>query len=140
MSRVFWDTNVFIYLFEGSGKPAARAAELRDRILFRKDAFLTSTLTLGEVLVKPLETGNEELRRKYESVLFQETVLIPFTDEAAILYARIRRDRSLKAPDAIQLACAAMAGVDIFITNDERLSQKNIPGIQFIASLHRAFL
>lgn len=55
-------------------------------------------------------------------------------------YATIRHDRSIKAPDAIQLACAAQAGVDLFITNDDRLSRAVVPGIQFITSLERAFL
>jgi hypothetical protein len=30
--------------------------------------------------------------------------------------------------------------VDLFITNDERLSMKSIPRIQFVSSLQRAFL
>ncbi len=53
-------------------------------------------------------------------------------------YARIRRDKTIRSPDAIQLACTASAGVDLFITNDDRLSRKNIPGIHFITSLARA--
>lgn len=53
-------------------------------------------------------------------------------------YARIRSDRSIKPPDAIQLACASAAEVDLFITNDDRLSQKSVPGIQFLSSLHKA--
>lgn len=47
-------------------------------------------------------------------------------------------DRSLRAPDAIQLACAAGAGVDLFITNDARLHARQITGIQFIVSLEGA--
>src|SRR5439155_20387518 len=52
-------------------------------------------------------------------------------------YARLRRDRSLRAPDAIQLACAATAGVDLFITNDTRLHSTKVAGIQFIVPLDR---
>jgi hypothetical protein len=44
------------------------------------------------------------------------------------------------ALDAIQLACAAHARVDLFITNDERLSTKSIPHIHLVSSLQRAFL
>ena len=49
-------------------------------------------------------------------------------------------DRTIRAPDAIQLACAASGGTDLFITNDDRLSRKNVPGIAFIQSLGRTFL
>jgi predicted nucleic acid-binding protein len=43
-----------------------------------------------------------------------------------------------RPPDAIQLACAAAASVDLFITNDERLRVKHVDGIQFIVPLSRA--
>jgi predicted nucleic acid-binding protein len=49
-------------------------------------------------------------------------------------------DRTIRPPDAIQLACAAQANVDLFITNDDRLSHKVVPGIQFVTSLDKAFL
>ena len=66
--------------------------------------------------------------------------IIPFDIEAARLYAGMRNDRTIRPPDAIQLACAAQARVDLFVTNDERLSMKSIPRIQFVSSLQRAFL
>lgn len=138
MSRIFWDTNLFIYLAEDFGKLSERVANLAERMLLRNDQLYTSTLTLGEVLVKPLEHGNHLLSQQYEDILARHAVLIPFDEEAARLYATIRRDRSIKAPDAIQLACAAQARIDLFITNDERLSERTIPGIQFITSLDRA--
>jgi predicted nucleic acid-binding protein len=140
MSRVFWDTNLFIYLFEDRGGRSERVARLRERMLERNDQLCTSTLTLGEVLVKPLERGEEGLLRRYEAALSRSVMLIPFDREAARAYASLRRDRALRAPDAIQLACAARAGTDLFITNDERLSRCVVPGIQFIVSLEQAYL
>ncbi len=140
MSRIFWDTNLFIYLFEDHGARSRRVVALRERMIERHDQLCTSTLTLGEVLVKPLERGDEGLRRRYEEALSQAAVLIPFDREAATIYAAIRRDRNIKAPDAVQLACAAQARVDLFITNDDRLSRCKVAGIQFISSLERALL
>ena len=140
MSRVFWDTNLFIYLIEDYGELSKRVVRLRGRMLERNDQLYTSTLTLGEVLVKPREAGNESLSRRYRDALAQAAVLLPFDQPAAELYAFIRLDRTIRPADAIQLACAAHARVDLFITNDERLSEKTIPGIQFVSSLQRAFL
>lgn len=141
MSRIFWDTNLFIYLIEDFGNLSARVAGVRKRMLERGDELVTSTLTLGEVLIKPLEAGNEILARRYETALLQGAEhIIAFDAEAARLFAAIRKDRTIRPPDAIQLACAAQAEVDLFITNDDRLSMKTIPGIQFISSLQRAFL
>jgi predicted nucleic acid-binding protein len=117
-----------------------RVTALRRRMLERGDELYTSSLTLGEILIKPMEAGNESLARRYESVLLQGAVIIPFDVEPARLYASIRKDRSIRPPDAIQLSCAAHARVDLFITNDERLSTKSIPQIHFVSSLQRAFL
>ena len=140
MSRIFWDTNLFIYLIEEFGDLSERVISLRKRMVERQDELYTSALTLGEILIKPLEVGDEVLARRYESALLQGAVIIPFDVEPARLYASIRKDRTIRPPDAIQLACAAHARVDLFITNDERLSMKSIPRIQFISSLQRAFL
>ena len=138
MSRIFWDTNLFIYLIEDFGAFSDRVVALRTRMLERGDQLLTSALTLGEVLVKPMEAGREDLQRAYEEALTTAAVIVPLDEGAAVAYARIRKDQSIRPPDAIQLACASHAGVDLFITNDDRLSQKAVSGIHFVSSLDRA--
>ena len=138
MSLIFWDTNLFIYLLEGHGALYERVVALRKSMLARGDQLATSSLTLGEVLVKPIELQNLELIAKYEKSIQAAALLIPFDVRAARIYAELRCDRSIRPPDAIQLACASAAGVDLFITNDERLSVKHVEGVQFIASLARA--
>lgn len=137
MSRVFWDTNLFIYLFEEYGVLSRAVGQLRLKMLDRGDQLLTSTLTLGEILVKPIERGDSELCSKYERAIASAATLITFDVKAAKMYGGLRSERSLRAPDAIQLACAASANVDLFITNDERLQGKHVDGIQFIVPLER---
>lgn len=140
MSRIFWDTNLFIYLIEDYRDLSERVMNLRKRMVERGDELYTSALSVGEILIKPLETGNEVLARRYESALVSGAVIIPFDLEPARLYASIRKDRTIRPPDAIQLACASHARVDLFITNDERLSTKSVPHVHFVSSLQRAFL
>ncbi|HEU5452788.1 MAG TPA: type II toxin-antitoxin system VapC family toxin [Terriglobales bacterium] len=138
MSRVFWDTNIFIYFFEQRGAPSEQATALRARMLQRGDQLFTSALTLGEILVKPMEAGDPELCDRYETLIARAAVIVPFDPKAARMYAALRRDRTIKAPDAIQLACAATARVDLFITNDQRLRRKHVDGIHFISDLDQA--
>lgn len=140
MSRIFWDTNLFIYLLEDYGDLSRRVSEIRTRMVDRGDELLTSALTLGEVLVKPLEAGNATLAARYEDAIVRSATVLAFTRETARRYAEIRSDRTVRAPDAVQLACASQARVDLFITNDDRLTQKTVPGIQFVQSIRRAFL
>jgi len=139
MSRVFLDSNLFIYQLEDLGPRGHRANFIFERLSRRKDTILTSALTVGEVLVKPLRTGNRALETKYRDLLREpEVKVLAFDRPAGEIFARIRRDRAIKAPDAIQLATAASAGCDLFITNDDRLTAARVPGIQFIASMERA--
>ncbi len=138
MTRVFWDTNLFVYLLEG-GQFAPRVRELRSRMLERGDHLFTSALTLGELLVKPREKGDAAVR-DHETTIRQIATILPFDAAAAPRYAAIRSDRTIKAPDAIQLACAAVAGIDLFITNDDRLSRKHVTDVKFVTSLERAYL
>jgi predicted nucleic acid-binding protein len=139
MSRIFFDTNLFIYLLEDEGEPGTKVKDLVERMSDRHDELLTSTLTLAEVLVKPFSVGDAEWADRYEKLLNTPGVsMLPFDRAAARIYAQLRQDKSLTPPDAIQLSCAASARCDLFITNDERLSRKIVPGIQFITSLDRA--
>ena len=61
MSRVFWDTNLFVYLLEDKGELTDAVVSLRRRMIERSDELLTSTLTLGEILVKPIEVRERSL-------------------------------------------------------------------------------
>lgn len=140
MSRIFWDTNLFVYLFEDKGEHTERVVSLRRRMIERNDELLTTALTLGEILVRPIEAGDERLAHRYEQAITTAATVLPFNRAAASAFATVRRDRGVRAPDAIQLACASVAGVDLFITNDQRLSRKVVPGIHFIQSLAAAAL
>ncbi len=140
MSRIFWDTNLFIYLIEDYGELSEQVVRIRRRMLQRQDELYTSTLTLGEILVQPLEQSAEDLATEYELALTSAAVILPFDKPTARTFAMIRGDRTIRPPDAIQLACAAQARTDLFITNDDRLSGKDVPGIQFITSLRQVIL
>jgi predicted nucleic acid-binding protein len=135
LSRVFWDTNLFVYLFEGAQPFSQQVRTLRTRMLERRDELLTSTMTLGEV--GPCRSGNPALAAKYRDAILQTGTVIPFDVKAADIYTRLREDKSIKPPDAIQLSCAAAANVELFITNDHSLHRLNIPGIHFIAGLEK---
>jgi predicted nucleic acid-binding protein len=138
MSKVFFDTNLFIYMFEGLEPSRSRALEIRKRTIDRRDQIVTSAMTLGEVLVKPTRPGQASLVEQYDRAIRSTAHLVNFDAQVAWRYASLRATHTLRSADAIQLACAAHFGVDLFITNDEQLQGLNVPGIGFIASLERA--
>lgn len=139
MAKVCWDTNLFIYLIESSDALADRTVRLVESMLRRGDELYATSLTLGEVLVKPYRAGDFRLARQYEEILSPPNVeLIQFDAAASRLFARIRAENAIRQPDAIQLACAASAGCSLFLTNDERLSNVRVKEIDFILPLTRS--
>ncbi len=60
---------------------------------------------------------------------------LPFEENCAATFGRLRSVDKLKTPDAIHLSSAATAGVDLFLTGDPQLLKRSlyVPGIHFIA-------
>jgi predicted nucleic acid-binding protein len=139
LTKVFLDSNILIYLFEDQGPRGARAMQIASALSARGDYLVLSTFTLAELLVKPLRAGDQVLADRYRRFVRAPGVrMMQFDELAAEVFAKIRQDRGVKPPDAIQLATAAKEGCDLFITNDERLSRVVVPGIRFITSMERA--
>ena len=85
---------------------------------------ITSTLTLTEVLVHPLRSGNIALADQYRDIILDQENLItlPVSTEIAEVAAQLRATQNLRTPDAIQIATAIQAGATFFLTNDARLA------------------
>jgi uncharacterized protein len=140
VSRIYWDTMLFIYWLEDNPHYAKRVDAIRSRMQERNDQLLTGALTFGEVLAGVYRKGAAalagETKRLLQSVVSE---VVPFTFDTADRYGQIRGSLGLPAADAIHLASAAHAGTDLFLTNDKRLVGKFVPGVQFIASLDTQF-
>ena len=140
MSRVYWDTMLFIYWLEDHAQFAKRVDAIHSRMEQRHDQLITGAFTFGEVLAGAYRKGApklaDESKRMLRGVVAE---VIPFTIETADRYAQIRGSLGIAPADAIHLASAAEAGTDLFLTNDKSLLGKIIPGIQFIASLDTQF-
>jgi predicted nucleic acid-binding protein len=136
MTRVYWDTMLFVYWLEDHPVYASRVRQLFGKMEQRGDVLCTSIFTIGEVLVAPHRKGLPE-RVQQVREFFRTSVpdLLPLTEETANRYGQIRAANRVTPPDAIHLASAASAGVDLFLTNDRRLRGLVIPGIHFIAGM-----
>jgi uncharacterized protein len=133
MSRIFWDAMLFIYVLEGHPKFGRHALRVLDRCQERGDLLLTSNLAVGEVMAGG---ENEQEMEQYRSrILGLGFSFVGFDDDCSLPFAKLRGEAKLKAPDAIHLACAAAAGVDMFLTGDDEILRRrlHVPGIQFIA-------
>ena len=120
---VFLDTAPLIYFIEGN---SAYQQILKKLFTFNDEGyfkFLTSTVTLLEVLVKPLRDGETNVADKYTSILTNAEGIDIFdiTSVIAARAASLRAIYNLRTPDALQVATAIQHNADYFFTNDLRL-------------------
>jgi uncharacterized protein len=140
VSRIYWDTMLFIYWLEDHPQYAKRVGAIRSRMQERGDQLITGAFTFGEILAGAYRKGATQAAAESQRLL-QEVVseVVPFTIGTADHYTQIRGMLGVAPADAIHLASAAQAGTDLFLTNDKRLVGKIVPGIQFIAALDTQF-
>ena len=137
MSRIYWDTMLFIYWLEENPKFGKRVDAIWSRMQQRNDQLITGALALGELLAGAYKRGADHKRIDDVRIAFESTVseIIPFSAETANLFGKIKGTLGIPSADAVHLACAASANTDLFLTNDLTLVGKYVPGIQFIAAL-----
>jgi len=141
MSRIYWDSMLFIYWLEDHPQYAKQVGAIHSRMKQRQDQLITGAFTFGEVLAGVYRKGHADLADEFREIL--KTVVsevVPFTTDTADHYARIRGALNVSPADAIHLACAAEAGTDLFLTNDKCLVGRIVPGIQFVAMLDTQIL
>lgn len=126
---VYLDANAFIYAVEKNPvfwslvKPVWTAAQSGTIRLS------TSALSLLEVLVGPMKSGNLALAATYDSLLHSADVdLYPIGDAILREAARLRASfPSLRTPDAIHAATAILNSPDLVLTNDPVF--RKVPGL-----------
>jgi predicted nucleic acid-binding protein len=123
--KIYLDTNVFIEAMEQQNGTAASAAQ---GVLAMVDSgelmAVISEPVIAELLVKPLEMGDERLADVY-GALFEPQIgytTCAVTRDVAIEAARQRAICSAtKLPDAIHIATARLQKCHVFLTTETRL-------------------
>ncbi len=141
MTRIYWDTMLFIYWLEDTPVFGEQVASVYESMLARGDVLCGSTFTIAELLVAPRKLGDESLEKRILQFFDSKDIeVLPFDIAAARQFARIRAEAKVSPADAIHLACASAAGVDLFLTNDAKVRKQFVPGIRFIDGLDTTVL
>jgi predicted nucleic acid-binding protein len=131
--HAYLDTNVFIYTLNAFPPLLPVLTQLFALIDSGQLQALTSELTLAELLVKPFRDGDVAAQQTCQAMLLNNLRLtsMPITRQMLIESARLRATTTLKLPDALHLATAAVAGCDLFLTNDARFRLPS-PGLEVL--------
>jgi|HubBroStandDraft_1064217.scaffolds.fasta_scaffold17673_5 predicted nucleic acid-binding protein len=137
MSRVYWDSMLFVYLLEGNPAYAPRVKSILEGMVKRDDTLCTSVFTLGEVLTGARKYGSQAAVAATRRFFLDsgQVELLPYSATTSDRYSVIRAATNVESADAIHLASASESSVDLFITHDKKLKNISIPGIQFIVGL-----
>lgn len=121
--RVYFDTNVFIYLVEGYAAFQTSLNEIHDSILHQEAEIFTSELTLCEVLVLPFRLNNTEFVNIYRQFIEDSGAftLLPTKRETYVRASLFRGQMGLKMADTIHMATAVECGCEVFVSNDTGL-------------------
>ena len=124
-SKVGLDTSVFIYHFEKHPIYSPLTQELLSDIEKGVRKGITSTITLMEIIVKPLSLGKNDIARKYEALLmnFPNLEVVDPDQDVIRQAARLRAEYRLRPPDALQVSACLLGGAEAFITNDHQLDR-----------------
>lgn len=134
MSKVYWDTMLFIYLLEGNRQYGPTVKSIYERMRLRGDLLCTSYLSLGEILAGA-QHSTQMAKTVREGFAEMRVQLLSFDSGAVDTFASLRAMQKLATADSIHLACAAAKGIDLFLTGDKQLARQIVPGIQFISSI-----
>lgn len=119
--RVYVDTNILIYLFEGFPEYRHLIQEIADCIDSGDITLFTGEITIAELLVMPFKKNDSKLIHFYTDALNNKDfiTLIPTTQKVYLKTAFLRATfPKMKTPDSMQVASAIEGRADIFITND----------------------
>jgi predicted nucleic acid-binding protein len=120
--KVYFDTNIFIYLINDTPDLAAPSVGLLDACAQGVIQGLTGDLTLAELLVQPFKRNDAAAVALVRELLIDDgAVNLLGHDRSAFERAAALRARyGLKMPDALHIATALQAGATCLISNDRQ--------------------
>lgn len=124
-SKIYLDTSVYIYFFEGHSKFSSSVEEILVECTKKQITIIASTLLTTELLVAPLKIGNDELVEKYSNLAgyLPNMHYVSFSLNISVKAAEFRAKYNMATPDAIHLATAVDSKVDMFFTGDKKLAK-----------------
>jgi predicted nucleic acid-binding protein len=120
------DSMIFIYQFSDHPQYSAFTNVFFELLEKGKIKAVTSTISIIEILAKPEEEKNMEITQEYEKILnnFPNLELVAVDNTVARLSAKLRGTyKTIKVPDAIQIAVTILKNYPVFLTNDIKLKQ-----------------
>ena len=135
--RIYLDSNLYIYIFEGVEMHRTRMLELLSAIDSRDVVVIASELLFTEILPRPVKEGRQDLVERYLDLIRNtpRIHLVPVDRSVILRSVHLRAEFRLRSMDALHLATALVHGCETFITNDRRLARINLLRVRTLHDL-----
>jgi predicted nucleic acid-binding protein len=131
---IYLDTNIWVYAYEDDPTFGKSSRQFMQTLHAGRHRLAGSLFVLNELLVLPTRRDDTFTIASYRRLFSSPNLeLLPYTLASAQIYAQLRAFQRVKPLDALHLAVAAAAQVDLFITHDTKLLPLTVPGIGSIA-------
>lgn len=122
-SKIYLDTNVFIYFFENNPKYIKKVEDLFEQSVNKNVSLVSSELLYLELLVLPYKEKNKKISNLYLNIekYIPNLKLIPISKKILTMASKIRATYNYKSPDSIHLSTAKLEGCDMFCGSDKSL-------------------
>jgi predicted nucleic acid-binding protein len=119
------DTAPFIYFIEDVAPYADLIEPAFNLLENHRLHAVTSTVTLAEILTKPLAEKKYSLidEIKFTLKTFATLSMVAIDERLAEAAALIRARYAIRLPDALQIAAAIQGEATLFMTNDKRIKR-----------------
>jgi predicted nucleic acid-binding protein len=124
------DSSPVIYYFEDRPNLADRYQPIFEAHAEGNLRLAVTPITITEVLVGPLQIGDERAARRYRAI-FETWEFVGLTVDIADSAARIRASHRLRLPDAFQAASALAVDAVALVTHDRDFPR--VRGLRVIA-------
>lgn len=120
------DSMCFLYQFADHPQYSPLTNALFTLLENKKIQAVTSLISVIEVFIKPEEAQDQQTIAEYENVFrnLPNLEITPIDWYLARLSSKIRANyKSIKTPDAIQVAATLLKNFPVFLTNDKKISK-----------------
>jgi len=121
ISRLYIDTNIFIYLLEANPTFSGLAAQAIEMAGERGISLVTSEIAVCECRVGAYRRKDQELIDLYEAFfdeIADELEIVPMDSDIIWNAPKLAGSIGLKIVDSLHVSTALVAGCDGFLTND----------------------
>ena len=130
MGLIHLDAGVLIGFLDGSDAHHDAARRVLEDAVAGADRLEVASSALAEALVGPARRGDDAVAVVLDLVERLPVVVVPLDVTIAGAAARLRaRHRSLRLPDALVIATAAVRHADLLVTTDRRWPSSRTLGV-----------